>query len=117
MSGDISGCHNQTKRGGCYLDSESRGAAQHPTVLRSTPIPVNDPEQDMSIAPDVEKNPGSKETNRELPGRSNSVSIHHPRRFLQPLRRKMMPYVSPGGPDFRFQREENNGISQSTNSH
>ena len=78
MSGDSSGCHNQTKRGGCYLHSESRGAAQHPTVLRSTPIPVNDREQDMSIAPDVEKNPGSKETNRELPGRSNSVSIHHP---------------------------------------
>ena len=71
----------------------------------------------MSLAPDVEKNPGGKETSRELPGRSNFVSIHHPRRFLQPLRRKMMPYVSPGGPDFRFQREENNGISQSTNSH
>ena len=105
------------ERGAATWTLESSGAAQHPTVFRSTPIPVNDQGQDMSKAPDDEKNPGGKETSRELPGRSNFVSIHHPRRFLQPLRRKTMPYVSPGGPDFRFQREENNGISQSTNSH
>lgn len=67
----------------------------------------------MSLAPDVEKNPGGKETSRELPGRSNFVSIHHPRRFLQPLGRKMMPSVSPGGPTSDFKEKKTMGsVSQ-----